>query len=71
MISNYEPDLPEIIALLKKLIPYAKDRNLIIALENHDRFKASDLKRIIEDTDPEVSWYLSWTQPIRLVQVKE
>lgn len=45
---EYEPDLKTITALLRKLIPRLQDADVILALENHDRFKAAEFMRILE-----------------------
>jgi sugar phosphate isomerase/epimerase len=41
--DNYEPDSAEIITVIKESIPRLKENNLILGIENHDRFKAKDL----------------------------
>ena len=49
--SGYEPELKQIVQDIKKLMPILKDRNVILAIENHDRFKARELAQVVENTD--------------------
>lgn len=44
---DYQPYKGEIIAIIKDFIPELKDRNIILAIENHDRFKAREFAEII------------------------
>ena len=44
---GFEPDLTAIIATIKRLIPELRSRNIRLAIENHDRFKAHELREII------------------------
>lgn len=46
--DHYEPDLPEVIALLKDCIPELKKSKLILGIENHDRLKAKAFASIVE-----------------------
>lgn len=50
---DYEPELPEIIKIFRKLIPVLKDKNIRLAIENHDRFLAHTFVEIINETDPD------------------
>lgn len=51
--DNYHPSEKEVICLIKQLLPLLKDNNIVLSIENHDRFNAKALVRIIEETDPE------------------
>lgn len=48
---DYHPEAEEVIKILNYLLPLAKELNIIIAIENHDRFPALLLKNIIQATD--------------------
>lgn len=45
---GYEPDVAEIIATIRSLLPALSEGNVVLAIENHDRFRARDLKHIID-----------------------
>ncbi|GAB5491696.1 MAG: TIM barrel protein [Phototrophicaceae bacterium] len=49
--ADHHPDVPEIIETLKVLIPEFEAKNIILAIENHDRFKAKTLVDIIQSVD--------------------
>jgi len=49
----YQPDEKEVIKLIRQLLPMLKGSGVVLAIENHDRFSAAELVRIIEETDPE------------------
>lgn len=49
--AGYEPDKNEVISIITQLLPSLKKNNIVLALENHDRFSASTLKDIINATD--------------------
>lgn len=49
--ANYEPEIDEIIQIINELLPSFKKAGVILAIENHDRFKAHSLIEIIECTD--------------------
>jgi len=44
---GYEPDLKTIIENIRHLIPELRSRNIRLAIENHDRFKAREFEEII------------------------
>jgi 3-oxoisoapionate decarboxylase len=44
---GYEPDLSTIKGIINKLIPELRSRNIRLAIENHDRFKAREFEEII------------------------
>ncbi len=46
--EGYRPGIDEIIPVIRNAVPELQDRNLILALENHDRLFASDFTRLIE-----------------------
>lgn len=52
--EGFHPSVTEIIETLKKLLPHLRDNNIILAIENHDRFKAQTLAHIVEATDTEL-----------------
>lgn len=50
---DYHPSETEVIAVIREVIDDFKQANILLAIENHDRFPAQSLQRIIESTDPE------------------
>jgi sugar phosphate isomerase/epimerase len=46
--AGYEPDLNSVISVVKDLIPELKSRNIKLAIENHDRFRAREFEQIIQ-----------------------
>ncbi len=50
---HYEPSHDEIVATIREVLPAFRKVGLVLAIENHDRFRATDLTAIIEATDPE------------------
>jgi 3-oxoisoapionate decarboxylase len=51
--AGYEPDLNSVISVIRELIPEFKLRNVKLAIENHDRFKAREFEKIIQSTGSE------------------
>ena len=49
--ENYHPGIDDIIIAIKEILPLLKNNNILLAIENHDRFKAAVLKHIIQSTD--------------------
>ena len=46
--KDYHPGIEEIISIVKNAEPELEKRNIILALENHDRLFASDFRNIVE-----------------------
>jgi len=46
--KEYEPSLPEIVAILQPLLKELEAADVVLAIENHDRFHARDLRQIID-----------------------
>jgi len=46
--SDYAPGIPTILAIIKNALPVLKEHNIVLALENHERLKATDFAWIIE-----------------------
>jgi 3-oxoisoapionate decarboxylase len=44
---GFEPDLKTIIDIIRQLIPELRSKNIRLAIENHDRFKACEFEEII------------------------
>ncbi len=44
---GYEPDLESVHLVIDQLMPELKTRNIQLAIENHDRFKALEFEKII------------------------
>lgn len=51
--AGYHPSEQEVIAVIKSVIEDFKQANVILAIENHDRFTVASLVRIIQQTDPQ------------------
>ncbi|HRN57555.1 MAG TPA: TIM barrel protein [Agriterribacter sp.] len=51
--DHYHPSEAYVISVIRQLLPLLKDYNIMLSIENHDRFSAQALVRIIEETDPE------------------
>lgn len=49
---NYRPAETDAVKIIKQLLPLLKDKGIVLAIENHDRFKAQTLARMIENTAP-------------------
>ena len=52
--DQYEPDSAEIISIIKEFVPRLKENNVILGIENHDRFKAKELAFIMQSVDSDV-----------------
>jgi sugar phosphate isomerase/epimerase len=50
---GFSPDLQTIISIILELLPELKSRNILLAIENHDRFKAKEFEKIVLKTDPD------------------
>ena len=50
--ADYQPDETEVIGVIRKVLPNFQRAGVVLALENHDRFSAASMKRIIQSTDP-------------------
>ncbi|MBK7713106.1 MAG: sugar phosphate isomerase/epimerase [Bacteroidales bacterium] len=50
---GYQPDLKSIVNIINGLLPEFRKRNIKLAIENHDRFKAKQFEEIIRSTDSE------------------
>jgi 3-oxoisoapionate decarboxylase len=46
--EDYDPKLPEVIEIIKDFLPELHKFKITLAIENHDRFKSSDLASMIE-----------------------
>lgn len=45
---GFEPDLDEVHSIIRNAIPKLEKRKIILAIENHDRFKASEFAEMVE-----------------------
>ena len=52
--KGFEPTVKEVVGEIRSLLPVIKETGIILAIENHDRFKARQLAGIIESTDPQL-----------------
>lgn len=48
--TDYEPTEAQVISEIIELLPLLEKKDMILAIENHDRFPAASLARIIEQT---------------------
>lgn len=48
---DYHPDEVTVMKEIESLLPQLRESNVILAIENHDRFPARTLERIIRNTD--------------------
>jgi sugar phosphate isomerase/epimerase len=46
--DDFRPGIQEIIGIIRDFLPELTSRNIQLAIENHDRFKATEFARIIE-----------------------
>ena len=46
--TAYQPKPAEVIAIIREVLPELAQRNLTLGIENHDRFKATELAGIME-----------------------
>jgi sugar phosphate isomerase/epimerase len=46
--QGFEPDISTIVSIIRELDQELKSRNIKLAIENHDRLKAREFKKIIE-----------------------
>ena len=51
--ADYHPSQSEVIQVIQSLLPDFRQAQVILAIENHDRFPVASLERIIQVTDPE------------------
>lgn len=49
--AAFHPTPEEVIAVIRDLLPHLQKHNIVLAIENHDRFSAQTLKEIINATD--------------------
>lgn len=47
--AGYEPDLGEIHAVLSGILPKLRKENIVLGIENHDRFKSNIFKKIVKN----------------------
>ena len=47
--KDFHPPIPEIVGIIREAVPLCEKHGVIIALENHDRFKAREFVRIIRE----------------------
>ncbi len=47
--AGHEPTLPELASLLRNAAPALAAVGVTLGIENHDRFRAADLRRLIDD----------------------
>jgi sugar phosphate isomerase/epimerase len=50
---GYEPSVDEIVAVVKEILPRLREAGVRLAIENHDRLRATEFREIVLRTDPE------------------
>ncbi len=50
--ADYKPTVDEVIGIIREALVDLRRHNVRLAIENHDRFPARFLKRIVQSTDP-------------------
>ena len=50
--ADFHPGEQEVIETIKTLLPQLEETGICLAIENHDRFPAATLQRIIQQTSP-------------------
>jgi sugar phosphate isomerase/epimerase len=53
--QGFEPDIPTIVSIIRELEPEFKSRNIKLAIENHDRFKAKEFVKMIEEAGSDMT----------------
>ncbi|AQG79246.1 sugar phosphate isomerase/epimerase family protein [Spirosoma montaniterrae] len=51
--GDYKPSEQDVVSVIRAVLPVLADTNVVLALENHDRFAARSLERIIQQTNVE------------------
>jgi sugar phosphate isomerase/epimerase len=51
--QGYEPAADEVIAIIRGALPALRAANVVLGIENHDRFPGAVLRRLIDDVDSE------------------
>ncbi len=51
--ENFQPGLEEIHSIIKNAVPLLKENKIILAIENHDRFKAVEFAEMVEKAESE------------------
>lgn len=49
--ANHYPAVPEVIELLRESLPHFADSDIILAIENHDRYSVKEFNHILETLD--------------------
>lgn len=50
--ADYKPSVDEVVGIIREALGDIRRHNVRLAIENHDRFPARFLKRIVQSTDP-------------------
>jgi len=53
--QGFEPDIQTIVSIIRELETEFKSRNIKLAIENHDRFKAREFEKIIQTAGSEIA----------------
>ena len=51
--NDYRPEIDEVVEVVKGAVPMLEEKNIILAIENHDRFKAREFEEIILRSESE------------------
>lgn len=47
---DFHPDEKEVVSIIRELLPFLQKNRVVLAIENHDRFTAAALRKIILET---------------------
>lgn len=50
---SYQPSVDEVVDVVRAALPRLREAGVRLAIENHDRLKASEFRAIVESSDPE------------------
>lgn len=49
--DGYEPDISTVIKIIQRALPELAEKQIVLGIENHDRFKAAELAEIMKTVD--------------------
>lgn len=71
-IGGYEPEIPEICAVLRSVIPKLEETGVVLGIENHDRLYAREFEEIIQGVShPQIGLTVDTTNSLSLEEPVE